>query len=125
MLQASFWALAAFGVAAKDPGFFVLTMLGVWIAWLFSVRDHKPAPRLVINTILLLVVAVAGIEMLRSGVGVTSFAVFAALLLIVKMLDLRDPRDSGQVLVLAVSIVIAAIVPAPTRARQPRPRRAG
>lgn len=110
MFHASLVSLIAFSVADRNLGFFVLTMLGTWIVWLFSVRDNKPAPRIVINTTLLLVVVIAGIEMLRSGVGVASFAVFAALLLIVKMLDLREPRDAGQVLVLTVAMVIAAIL---------------
>lgn len=110
MFHAALASLASFSVADQNLAFFVLTMLSVWIVWLLSARDNKPAPRIVINTILLLVLGIAGIEMLRSGVGVASFAVFAALLLIVKMLDLREPRDASQVLVLTVAMVIAAIL---------------
>lgn len=110
MFHASLVAMATFSIADMNPAFFVLAMLGIWSVWLFSVRDRRPAPRIVINTVLLFVVGIAGIEMLRSGVGVESFAVFAALLLIVKMLDLREPRDAGQVLVLTIALVIAAIL---------------
>ncbi|MBL4698511.1 MAG: DUF3488 domain-containing protein, partial [Phycisphaerales bacterium] len=60
--------------------------------------------------VLLLVVVIAGIEMLRVGVGVSAFAVFVTLLTVVKLLDIRTPRDEGQVLVLSVAILIAAVL---------------
>ncbi len=110
MFQAALCSVAAFGVADQNPAYLVLVSLGMLVAWAFSVRPSRPAPRLVINAVLLLVVLIAGIEMLRVGVGVSAFAVFVALLLVVKLLDLRTPRDDGQILVLTVSILIAAVL---------------
>ena len=110
MLQACVGAVFAFAAADQNLGFLVLASMGILIAWLFSIRPNRPAPRIVINMILLGVVVVAGIEMLRIGVGVNAFAVFVALLLVVKLLDLREPRDEGQVLVLAVAILISGVL---------------
>mgnify|MGYP003665462547 FL=1 len=110
MLQSSIGAVFAFSAADQNFGYLILTSMGILIAWLFSIRPNKPAPRVVINTILLGVVVIAGIEMLRIGVGVNAFAVFVALLLVVKLLDLREPRDEGQVLVLTVAILISGVL---------------
>ncbi|MDF1808454.1 MAG: DUF3488 and transglutaminase-like domain-containing protein [Phycisphaerales bacterium] len=110
MIQASLGSVVVFSVADQNPIYCVLAILGILAAWAFSVRPQQPAPRIAINSFLLLVIAIAGIELLRVGVGVSSFAEFAALLLIVKMLDLRDPRDEGQILVLSVAILIAAVL---------------
>jgi len=110
MLQAALGAVLVFSVADQNPIYFVLSGLAILIAWVFSVGPKRPAPRMLINTVLLLVVVVAGAEMLRMGVGVNAFAVFAALLMVVKMLDLREPRDDGQVLVLTVAILVAAVL---------------
>lgn len=110
MLQAVLASVLAFSVSDRNPAYFVVVGLGVLCAWVFSVRPHRPAPRMAINTVLLLVVVVAGAEMLRVGVGVSAFAVFAALLLVVKLLDLRTARDDGQILVLTVAVLIAAVL---------------
>jgi protein-glutamine gamma-glutamyltransferase len=110
MLQAAIAAALVFGISDSNPAFFIFSLVGILIAWFFSVRPNRPAPRLMINSILLLVIVIAGVEMLRIGVGVSAFAVFVVLLLIVKMLDLRQPRDDGQILVLTVAILIAAVL---------------
>jgi protein-glutamine gamma-glutamyltransferase len=110
MLQSVIASVTVFSIADQNPVFFVLTGIGILFAWLVSVRPQHPAPRAIINTILLLVVIIAGVEMLRIGAGVSAFAVFVALLLIVKLLDLRVPRDDGQILVLSVAILVAAIL---------------
>ncbi len=110
MLLAIIGAVIAFGFADSNPVYLVLTLLGVMMSWFASVRPARPAPRGVINTILMLVIAIAGIEMLRVGVGVSSFAVFIALLLVVKLLDLRSARDDGQIIVLCLAILVAAVL---------------
>ncbi len=110
MLQAIVGSVTVFSVADQNPMYFILTLLGVLMVWMFSVVPNRPAPRLMINTVLLLVVAIAGIEMLRQGVGVSAFAVFVALLLVVKLTDLRNPRDDGQIVVLCVAILISAVL---------------
>lgn len=110
MLQAALGAVLVFSVADQNPMYLVLSTLAIAIVWVFSVRSNRPAPRQLINTILLVVVVIAGAEMLRMGVGVNAFAVFAVLLMGVKMLDLREPRDDGQVLVLTVAILVSAVL---------------
>jgi len=110
MLVAAIGSITVFSIADRNPMYFVLGVLGVMLSWELSVRPNRPAPRMVINTILLLVVVIAGIEMLRVGVGVSSFAVFAALLLVVKMLDLRAARDDGQILMLSLTILISGVL---------------
>ncbi len=111
---ALFWAILgamlSFSVAELNPVYFVGFVGAMLVAWFASVRPARPAPRKVINTILLLVITIAGVETLRSGVGVSAFAVFVALLLVVKLLDLRGPKDEGQVLVLCLSILVAAVL---------------
>ena len=112
--KAQFWAIlgaiVTFSISDSNPVYLILVLGGVCISWLTSVKPNKPVSRLVINTILMLVIAIAGVEMLRSGVGVAAFAVFVALLLVVKLLDLRSSRDDGQVLVLCLSILVAAVL---------------
>ncbi|MBL4699238.1 MAG: hypothetical protein JKX70_10430, partial [Phycisphaerales bacterium] len=93
MLIALIGSVLVFSVADFNLVYFVLTILGISMVWMFSVAPKRPAPRLMINTVLLLVVVIAGIEMLRVGVGVSAFAVFVTLLTVVKLLDIRTPRD--------------------------------
>tara|TARA_E500000318_G_scaffold86482_5_gene83082 strand:+ start:145407 stop:147638 length:2232 start_codon:yes stop_codon:yes gene_type:complete len=110
LFWAIFGAMTSFAIADASPIYFIIFVGATLAVWFGSVRPSRPAPRMIINTILLLVIAIAGIEILRSGVGVSAFAVFVALLLVVKMLDLRGPRDDGQVLVLCLSILVAAVL---------------
>ena len=110
MLQAAIGSVLVFSIADQNPMYFLVFTLGIGVTWVFSVGPRRPAPRMVINSILLLVIAIAGIEMLRIGVGVSAFTVFVTLLMIVKMLDLRTPRDDGQIIVLCVAILIAAVL---------------
>lgn len=110
MLWAIFGAMVTFAIADASPLYLVAFLGSTLVVWSASVRPGRPAPRAVINTVLMLVVAIAGIETLRSGVGVSAFAVFVAFLLVVKLLDLRTPRDDGQVLVLCLSVLVAAVL---------------
>ncbi len=110
MLQAAIGSVLVFSIADQNPMYFLVATLGIGVAWVFSVGPKRPAPRMMINSILLLVIVIAGIEMLRIGVGVSAFTIFVTLLMIVKMLDLRTPRDDGQIIVLCVAITIAAVL---------------
>jgi transglutaminase-like putative cysteine protease len=100
----------SFSVADTNPVYGILTLLGLIACWMGSVRPVRPAPRKLINTVLLLVIVIGGVEVLRVGIGVSAFAVFVSLLLLVKLLDLRNPRDDGQVLVLCLSLMVAAVL---------------
>lgn len=112
--RAMFWAIigavVSFSVADANPVYMLLTLISVLGCWFGSVRPARPAPRIAINTVLLLVIAIAAVEILRVGVGVSAFAVFTALLLSVKLLDLRTARDDAQVLVLCLSVLVAAVL---------------
>lgn len=110
MLLAIFGAVFSFGIADANPAYAVFTLVGVMVSWFISVQPARPAPRAMINTILMLVIVIAGVEMLRVGVGVSAFAVFIALLLVVKLLDLRTARDDGQIIVLCLAILVAAVL---------------
>ena len=110
LLVSTISSVAVFSIADQSPMFFALTTLGIALVWLTSVRPSKPAPRAIINSVLLFVIAFAAFQMLRMGIGVSAFAVFVALLLVVKLLDLRLPRDDGQIIVLSVAILIAAVL---------------
>ncbi len=110
MFQAAIGSVLVFSIADQNPMYFLVATLGIGIAWVFSVGPKRPAPRMMINSILLLVIVIAGVEMLRIGVGVSAFAIFVTLLMIVKMLDLRTPRDDGQIIVLCVAIMVAAVL---------------
>ena len=110
LLLSTIASVAVFSIADQNPMFFAITTLGIVLVWLISVRPHNPAPRMLINSILLFVIAFAAFQMLRMGVGVSAFAVFVAFLLVVKLLDLRVPRDDGQIIVLSVAILIAAVL---------------
>ncbi|MGV6814664.1 MAG: transglutaminase family protein [Phycisphaerales bacterium] len=108
LLWAAIGSVMVYSIAEQSPAYALLSMIGILSVWFVSVAPNRPAPRLMINTVLLAVIAFAGGNMIRIGVGVSSFANFAALLMIVKMLDLRTARDDGQILVLSVAILIAA-----------------
>jgi transglutaminase-like putative cysteine protease len=112
--RALFWAILgaylSFAIADANAPYLVIFGAATVGVWFGSVRLKHPAPRLAINAVLMVVVAIAGIETLRSGIGVSTFAVFVALLLVVKLLDLRQPRDDGQVLVLCLSVMVAAVL---------------
>lgn len=108
LLWAAIGSVMVYSIAEQSPAYALLSSIGILSVWFVSVAAGRPAPRLMINTILLAVIAFAGGNMIRIGVGVSSFASFAALLMVVKMLDLRTARDDGQILVLSVAILIAA-----------------
>ncbi len=110
MFQAAVGSVLVFGIADQNLMYVLVSTLGIAVAWVFSAGPRRPAPRMMINSILLLVIVIAGIEMLRIGVGVSAFTVFVTLLMIVKMLDLRTPRDDGQIIVLCVAIMVAAVL---------------
>ena len=62
---ALFWAILgammSFSIAELNPVYFVGFVGAMLVAWFASVRPARPAPRKVINTILLLVITIAGI----------------------------------------------------------------
>ncbi|MCA9303350.1 MAG: DUF3488 domain-containing protein [Phycisphaerales bacterium] len=109
-----FWSilgtLTLFAVADANPVFGVLSLAGALAAWNISVKNNTPISRSAINVTLVLVLGLALIVTIGSGIGVSSFAIFAAMLLIVKLFDLRSPRDESQVLILLVALIVASVL---------------
>ncbi|MBL4590993.1 MAG: DUF3488 domain-containing protein [Phycisphaerales bacterium] len=99
-----------FGVADANAIFTVLALIGIFVAWNISVRHNEPVSRLVINAILVLVLSIAALSLLQSGIGVSSFALFAGMLLVVKLFDLRSVRDDRQVIVLVIALIVSAVL---------------
>lgn len=109
-----FWSIISslllFAIADANPVFGCLSIVAALSAWNISVKHGTPISRTAINVTLVLVLGLALVVTIGSGIGVSSFAIFAAMLLIVKLFDLRSPRDESQALILLVAMVIAAVL---------------
>lgn len=110
LLWAILSSLFLFALADANPIFGVLSIASALAAWSLSVRPAAPISRSAINVTLVLVIGLAIVVTVGSGIGVSSFAIFAAMLLIVKLFDLRSPRDHSQVLILLIAMLIAAVL---------------
>ncbi len=110
LLWSTLCTIALFGIADANAPLAIFATLGVTLAWTISVKNDQPISRFMINVALVLVISLAALVTLRSGVGVSAFAIFAAMLMVVKLFDLRTARDDGQVLVLLVVLVVAAVL---------------
>ena len=103
-------AVAAYCVAEGDPLLYLLAAPGVLLAWWLTDGRDRPVPRKLINTLVALSVGFAGLRALDRGLNVNVFAEFIILVVGVKMLDRRRPRDSAQIIILCVFLVIAAVL---------------
>lgn len=110
LLWAVLSSLFLFALADANPIFGVLSISSALAAWSLSVRPRAPISRSAINVTLVLVIGLAIVVTVGTGIGVSSFAIFASMLLIVKLFDLRSPRDHSQVLILLIALLIAAVL---------------
>ena len=101
-------SLGVFAIADANPVVFVLGGAGIVLGWLRVVRGSRPIPDPVFNALALLVVMIAVLNALRDSFTVESFAFFSMLLLVLRLFDLRSPREHGQTLVLSLGFIIAA-----------------
>lgn len=108
-------ALLAIGIYAIAAESLVVAILGMPSAWLCWWAAHQPwassVPRLMINAVLLIVVALGlGLASLDGQFNVERIAEMLASLLVIKLFDRRTARDAAEVLALSVFLVFGAIL---------------
>jgi len=105
--------VSAYATAAGESALAALAVPAIAACWWFSSRGGPGRglrlPRWVVNTMLALAVVYA---LVRSSqrVEVATIASVAIMLLVLKTLDRRAPRDDAQLLALAVFLAIAAML---------------
>lgn len=108
MLFTTLGSIALFALADLSPSFFVIGFIGALIGYWYAIQGPSSISRLAINALLAVVVVLGLVNALRGDFSVSSFAFFSLLLLILKLFDLRTPRDHAQILVLSLGLIIAA-----------------
>lgn len=108
-MLASIWVYA---IAALSPVAAVMGTTAAAIGFWYAIQGPSRITRVAINAVLFFVIALAILAALRDSLSVDTFALFSMLLMALKLFDLRTPRDHGQVLVLALSLIIAAVLTA-------------
>ncbi len=108
MLLTMLGAIALFALADISPSFLIIGLVGSIIGYWYAAQGPSSISRIAINALLAVVVALGLTNALRGNFSVSSFAFFSLLLMILKLFDLRTPRDHGQILVLSLALIIAA-----------------
>ncbi len=108
MLLTMLGSVILVGVADQSQSILILGILGVLIGWWYASQGQSGISRFSINVLLAVVVVLAGVNALKGNFSVITFVFFSILLLILKLFDLRTPRDHGQIFVLSLSLIIAA-----------------
>ena len=108
MLLTMLGAISLFALADLSPSFVLIGLVGSSIGYWYAVQGPSSISRIAINAILAVVVVLGLTNALRGNFSVSSFAFFSLLLMILKLFDLRTPRDHGQILVLSLALIIAA-----------------
>jgi len=100
-------------VAAWSMGLalFVLVIAGV-AAMLTRFGTGTPLPRLVINIMISLATLWTLRNLADGSLDVDDFSVFITLLVLIKLFDMRSPRDEAQILTLSVFLGLGAILTA-------------
>jgi transglutaminase-like putative cysteine protease len=112
LLWTSLMAILIYAIAAESVVVAVLGMPSAWLCWWAAHQPWAPSvPRLLINAVLLIVVAMGlGLASLDGQFNVERIAEMLASLLVVKLFDRRIARDAAEVLALAVFLVFGAIL---------------
>ncbi len=100
--------IALFSLADLSPSFMIIGIVGASIGYWYAVQGPSTISRIAINALLAVVVVLGLLNALRGNFSVSSFAFFSLLLMILKLFDLRSPRDHGQILVLSLGLLIAS-----------------
>jgi hypothetical protein len=107
------FAVSAYATAAGESGIAAVAVPAVAIAWTLSSRGGPGKgfrfPRWVVNLMLAGAVFYALARSAR-GFEVANVALLAIMLLVIKVLDRRAPRDDAQVMALSVFLAIAAML---------------
>jgi len=101
-------AIGLFALADLSPSFLLIGFVGSLIGYWYASQGPSSISRIAINALLAVVVVLGLTNALRGNFSVSSFAFFSLLLMILKLFDLRTPRDHGQILVLSLALIIAA-----------------
>ncbi|MEM9064652.1 MAG: DUF3488 and transglutaminase-like domain-containing protein [Planctomycetota bacterium] len=104
-------AVLAYSAAAVEFGYGLLVLLGLALAWRISGgRGGSPVPRWAINVLLLGAAVFAGFGLLDGQLDVNDFSRLIGVLLVIKMLDRRGPRDDAQMLALCAFLTVGAVL---------------
>jgi len=108
MLLTMLGSIVLFSVSDQSLSFSVIGIAGSFIGYWYAAQGPSSISRLAINALLAIVIVLGLINALKGNFSVSSFAFFSLLLMILKLFDLRTPRDYGQILVLSLALIIAA-----------------
>jgi len=100
--------LGAFSISDANPIVFLIGASGIVFGWSRVVRGAPSIPAPLFNTLIVLVVLVAVFNTIRDSLTVESFAFFSVLLLVLRLFDMKRPREHGQAIVLSLGFLIAA-----------------
>ncbi len=105
-------AIAIYAIAAESLMVAILGMPSAWLCWWAANQPWGPrVPRMLINAVLLIVVALGlGLASLDGQFNVERIAEMLASLLVIKLFDRRTARDAAEVLALSVFLVFGAIL---------------
>lgn len=101
-------SITLFSLADLTASFFLIGFIGALIGYWYAIQGPSTISRLAINALLAVVVVLGLVNALKGDFSVSAFAFFSLLLLILKLFDLRTPRDHAQILVLSLGLIIAA-----------------
>lgn len=104
-------AALAYSVAAAEYGYAVFILLALGTAWMASGGNKgRPVPRWVINALLGGAGLFALTGLLDGALDVNDFSRLIGVLLVIKMLDRRSPRDDAQLLTLSAFLTIGGVL---------------
>ncbi|UYV12627.1 MAG: DUF3488 and transglutaminase-like domain-containing protein [Phycisphaera sp.] len=112
LIWTALMAIAIYAIAAESIAVAVLGMPSAWLCWWAAHQPWGPSvPRMLINAVLLIVVALGlGLASFNGEFNVERIAEMLASLLVIKLFDRRNARDAAEVLALAVFLVFGAIL---------------
>lgn len=111
LLAVTLVAIAGYAAADANLALLVLAVPGAIAAWwLTKGTPPRAMPRTLINALLVGAVGYAVLRVTRGQFEVEAFSEFVTLLLIVKLLDRRAPRDDAQVLTLSSFLAVGAML---------------
>ncbi|MFK7760311.1 MAG: transglutaminaseTgpA domain-containing protein [Phycisphaerales bacterium] len=101
-------SISLFALADQSISIFIIGIVGALIGYWYASQGPSTISRIAINALLSIVVILGIVNALKGNFSVSTFAFFSVLLLILKLFDLRTPRDHGQILVLSLALIIAS-----------------